>query len=300
MDLSLRGIIVPAATPFTPQEEIDFQGISYNCARWRATDICGVMCLGSNGEFRSLSDDESLDVIKIFSERLTDKTLIAGVGRESLYHTLEFIERVEQSGASVDYYSVLTPGYFSSSMTDNALHGYFTAIADHSPRPILLYVAPKFANGVKISPQLLKDLADHPNIAGLKDTSDDMMDAYLDAVSGRDDFTILAGSIATLLKCLSRGGAGGVVSAANYFPEACSSVTSHFFSGNIAQAQAEYDILRTLIGSTGGKYSTPGLKACMNLLGYQAGIPRRPLLPLDHTIVKELRNQLESKGFSVR
>lgn len=124
------------------------------------------MALGSNGEFRSLSDDEAFEVLKTVSEiKAPDRIFIAGVGRESLYQTLAFIKRLEEAAVQIDY---------------------FTAIADASSYPMLLYCAPGFTNDVRISPEALKALADHPNIAGIKDTTPDMMSAYMDAVGGRE------------------------------------------------------------------------------------------------------------------
>ena len=115
--------------------------------------------------------------------------------------------------------SVLTPGYFKNLMTDHALIDYYQAIADFSPYPVLIYCAPGFANAVRISPEALRILADHPNIAGIKDTSPDMMSAYMDCVGGRDDFQVLAGSLNNFFLCTLRGGKGGILSAANYFAE---------------------------------------------------------------------------------
>ncbi len=295
----LQGIIIPAATPFRPDGALDLDAFEFNMHRWTATGIRGIMCLGSNGEFRSLDDEESLAVIAAAGRCKGDKTLIVGVARESLSLTERFIDRVMALGVPIDYLSVLTPSYFASQMTDRVLCRYYTLLADHSPLPLLIYVAPKFTNGVKLSPEALAELADHPNIAGVKDTSSDMMAAYSDAAGGRADFQILAGSISNLMACLARGGQGGVVSAANYFPEGCARITDLYFGGDQLEAAAQYDRMRALIGATGGRYGTPGLKACMNLLGYHAGVPRLPLEPLDADTCREIACVLAKEGYPV-
>ena len=239
------------------------------------------MCLGSNGEFRALDDEESLKVIRLFSEnRGADKGLIAGIGRESLYQTLKMIDRVCENGIKVDYFSVLTPHYFKKKMTDTALVEYFTAIADHSPVPVLLYCAPGFANGVCVSREALLAVADHPNIAGIKDTSTDMMDTYMDAVGGREDFEVMAGSINTLYHCLQRGGRGGVISAANYFPQECAQLTKLWAQKGEEGFKPYYDELLAKVKATGAKGGISGVKCCMNLLGFRAGVPRKPVQPL--------------------
>lgn len=236
------------------------------------------MALGSNGEFRSLSDEEALAVIQAAAEvKAPDKILIAGVGRESLYQTLAFIRRVADARTAVDYLSVLTPGYFKNLMTDDALIDYYQAIADFSPYPILIYCAPGFVNDVRISPEALRILADHPNIAGIKDTSPDMMSAYMGCVGGRDDFQVLAGSLNNFFLCTQRGGKGGILSAANYFPETC----VEFYRGiREADQTASEDFMRRLkeaAKETGGKAGVAGVKAVMNLMGYHGGMPRKPV-----------------------
>ncbi len=182
---NLSGIVIPTVTPFEKNGEISFEMLKYNYDVWNQTHVNGFMCLGSNGEFRMLSDDEAFDVICAASSYADpEKCFIAGVGRESLYQTLRFIDRVQAADLPVDYLSVLTPHYFKGLMTDEALIEYFTTIADFSRHPILLYCAPSFANDVTISAEAVRVLADHPNIHGIKDTSKNMMNAYMDAVGG--------------------------------------------------------------------------------------------------------------------
>lgn len=293
MKNSLEGIYIPAVTPFDDRERVSGEMLVYNIEKWNQTDVSGYMCLGSNGEFRMLDEEESLSVIKIFARhRAETKGLIAGVGRESLYHTLRFIDRIQSMDLKVDYLSVLTPHYFKKAMNDRALIEYFTAVADFSRIPILLYCAPGFANTVCISCEALKVLADHPNIHGIKDTSPDMMDAYMDAVGGRADFQVMAGSVNTLHKCLKRGGKGAVVSAANYFPQACARLISLWQQAGEEDFLPYYHALCGRIRKTGARGGVAGVKACMNLCGYRAGIPRKPVQPLDDGEIEEMRNTL--------
>ena len=294
------GIIIPAVTPFDRQGDIDFAALRANYSRWNSTAVRGYMCLGSNGEFRMLDDDEALEVIRASSQAAgEDKCFIAGVGREALAHTLRFLRRVEKERLPIDYLSVLTPHYFKGLMTDEALVDYYTAIADASSLPILLYCAPDFANSVCLSAEAVKALADHPNIHGIKDTSKNMMNSYMDAVGGREDFQVLSGSMSTILTCLDRGGRGGVVSAANYFPDECAKVVALYREQGREAAQAYYDNLQALIRKTGARGSVSGVKCCMNLLGYSGGLPRRPVLPASPQLEQEMRQALEEAGYPV-
>ena len=167
----LSGIIIPAVTPFDKDGGLDFEMMRKNYEQWNETEVRGYMCLGSNGEFKSLNDDEAFQIISHATEYCCkDKTLIAGAGRESLYHTLEFIKRIHEAKLEIDYLSVLTPSYFVKKMTDEALVNYYMKIADYSHYPILLYCAPSYANSVCLSVEAVEALSKHPNIHGIKDT----------------------------------------------------------------------------------------------------------------------------------
>jgi len=276
----LKGIIIPAITPFDEDGKLRLDWLRENYNKWNKSRVSGYMALGSNGEFRSLSDDEAFDVIRTASEaRAEDKIFIAGVGRESLYQTLKFIRRLEESKIAIDYISVLTPGYFRNAMTDEALIDYYQTIADFSSYPLLIYCAPKFANEVCISPQALQHLAKHPNIAGIKDTSQDMMEDYMKAVGGRDDFEVFSGSLGNIITCLRYGGKGGIISSANYFPNTCAKLYEIYEQNGIEETMEYYNRLSLLSKNTGGGYGVAGVKEVMNMMGYTAGLPRKPLLP---------------------
>ncbi len=292
----LTGIIIPAATPFDEEGALSLPMLEDNLAKWGRTNVRGYMVLGSNGEFRSLSDEESIAVVATAMEHKGDKTLVVGVGRESLHLTLGFLDRVAALGAGVDYVSVLTPGYFAMLMVDRALVDQYTAVADNSPVPVLLYVAPGFANSVTVSPAALSTLAAHPNIAGLKDTTASSMVDYFVSVGGRDDFSVLAGSLGTLMTCLTLGGPGGVVSAANYFPAQCAEVTDLYFAGEGHKAVERYLSLLRLVKATGAKRGVAGLKCCMDLCGFSGGAPRLPVKPLSAEERGEMRAVLVRHG----
>jgi 4-hydroxy-2-oxoglutarate aldolase len=294
----IEGIVIPAVTPFGEDGDVRFDLMEKNYSAWNKTDVCGYMCLGSNGEFRMLDDDESFGVIKAAAEfTAPDKKLIIGVGRESLIGTLRFIDRIEAAGIRADYLSVLTPHYFKGLMTDRALVEYFTAIADRSAMPILLYCAPGFANTVCISSAALKELADHPNIHGIKDTSPDMMDEYMAAVGGRNDFMVLAGSINTTLACLDKGGSGGIASAANYLPQECADFVRIYREDGRDKAVEYIAALKAVVKATGGRGSVAGVKCAMNILGLGGGFPRRPILPVDKKTEEEMRQAFIDGGY---
>lgn len=293
----LKGIVIPAVTPFDSDGELRLDWLAFNYSKWNETKVSGYMALGSNGEFRSLSDEEAFRVIEAASENIAeDKIFIAGVGRESLYQTLEFIRKLEKNKIPIDYISVLTPGYFKNAMTDEALIDYYQTIADYSSYPVLIYCAPKFANGVCISPRAVQILADHPNIAGIKDTSSDMMEAYMQAVGGRDDFEVFSGSLENIMTCFRYGGKGGIISSANYFPNTCAKLYELHVQEDNEITMNYFNRLKQLAKQTGGGYGVAGVKDVMNIMGYRGGLPRKPLFPCNEAIHDQMQAYVKEQA----
>ena len=291
----LTGVFPPMMTPFREDQTLDVEALAYNVEIYNRTDIRGLMPLGSNGEFRALDDVESLEVVKTVKKFLRpDKTLMVGAGRESSYQTVAFAKKVADAGA--DFISLLTPFYFKSRMTDDALLGFYTYVADRSPLPVLVYNAPKFTGGLTVSPEVIGKLADHPNIVGMKDTSSEPISVYTEAAKGKD-FYVLAGTIKKYTDALRNGGVGGVLSAANYLPQPCCEIQKLWDKGKLGEAEALSDTLKELTNVCSGKTGIPGTKACMSVAGFHGGFPRLPLTPVGEDEVAHIREELVKAGY---
>lgn len=290
----LSGVFPPIMTPFS-DEQVAYGKLADNIEKYNETKLRGYMPLGSNGEFRSLTEEESLKVIDVFQKhRAPEKTLMVGVGRESAQATIEFIKKLEDKG--VGYASVLTPHYFTAAMTDDALIRHYTAVADQSKIPVLVYNAPKFAGGVLVSANVISVLSKHPNIVGMKDTSKEEISVYLNAVGQGEDFSVLAGTVSKFYKSLLAGAVGGVLSMANYLPDMCCELYEIYLSGDVEAGQKKDEYVRQLSSNAAGKYGVAGVKAAMDLLGYFGGDPRIPLSPIDAASKAELKAVLEKEG----
>ncbi len=291
----LSGVFPPFMTPFGEEGEVSYSKLAENIEKYNETDLRGYMPLGSNGEFMSLTEEESLKIIDVFKEKkAADKTIIAGAGRESANATLDFINKIADK--DVDYATLLPPHYFVGAMTDDVLIKFYTAVADKSPIPIMIYNAPKFASGLLISANVISALAAHPNIAGMKDTSKEDISMYVEAVPDGADFCVLAGTISKFYKSLLAGAVGGVLSMANYLPDMCCQLYEIYLSGDTEKGQKEDEYVRSLSAQAAGKYGVAGVKAAMDLLGYFGGDPRIPLSPIDAQSKAELKAVLEKEG----
>jgi 4-hydroxy-2-oxoglutarate aldolase len=259
-------------TPFTNQK-VDLENLKKNIRKTNDSLVKGYMPLGSNGEFAHMNDEEQISVVKTIKENMAkDKTLMVGVARHSVYNTVEFAKRVIDIGA--EFISVLCPSYFAPFMDDAALIKFYTSVADQLPVPILMYNCPKYAGGVAISTEVVKKISNHPNIAGMKDTSKGNIENFL-SVKG-DNFDILAGSINNFIIGLKSGAAGGVLSLSNYMPDPCCKIQELFNAGKVKEAE---ELSEKLISANQGsnKYGVAGVKASCDLFGFYGGEVRSPL-----------------------
>jgi dihydrodipicolinate synthase/N-acetylneuraminate lyase len=165
----IEGVFAAITTPFYPDERVYFRKLEANMTRYSRSLLAGIVVLGSTGEAPMLDDSESRDVLRVAAEATApEKVLIAGVGRESVKATVELAE-----AAAVHHYDavlVRTSSYFAGQMTTAAVLHYFRSVADRSALPVLLYNIPKCVP-YQIPIEVVAELAAHPNIIGIKDSS---------------------------------------------------------------------------------------------------------------------------------
>ncbi len=165
----MEGIFAAVTTPFYADERVYFRKIEANMARYSRSLLAGMVVLGSTGEAVLLDDAETRDVLRVAAEATApEKVLIAGVGRESVKATVELAE----AAAQFQYDAVLVrpPSYYSGQVTVAAVLHHFRSVADRSPLPVVLYNIPKFVP-YQIPVEVIAELAEHPNIIGIKDSS---------------------------------------------------------------------------------------------------------------------------------
>ena len=165
----MEGVFAAVTTPFYADERIYFRKIEANMARYSRSLLAGMVVLGSTGEAVTLNDAETRDVLRASVKATApEKVLIAGVGRESVRTTLELAE----FAAALNYDAVVVrpPSYYGGQISPAAVLHYFRSIADRSPLPVVLYHIPKFVP-TEMTVELIAELAQHPNIIGIKDSS---------------------------------------------------------------------------------------------------------------------------------
>ena len=273
----LGGVIAPITTPFLNDGSIALDKLEDNVRIYAESGIHGYLALGSNGENKSLTYEEKLEVVRcIEKNKSADQFVMVGSIFESTKETICFAKQAQELGA--DYISLLPPSYFKSQMKDAELIGYFTDVANAVSIPCTLYNAPQYAGGLALGLGVITECAKHSNVVGIKDSSGGGIEKILAAVP--EDFRVLSGSANTFVNALINGAVGGVVSLANSLPETVLDVYNAFLREDYPTLRALNKAMIRLNAGVAGNYGVAGVKYAMDRNGFYGGIPRLPLLPL--------------------
>jgi 4-hydroxy-2-oxoglutarate aldolase len=296
MTIRLQGIFPALLTPFRGglrDEDVDFGAFAGNIGALNATGLAGYVVLGSNGECVSLSWDEALGLVQTArGAAAPGKLVIAGTGQESTRLTIDFTNAAADLGA--DAALVRPPSYFKSKLTREALKSHYLAVADAARMPVIIYNIPQ-NTGIAIEPSLVVELASHPNIIGLKESSGSL--AYLEEIILRlpPEFSYFVGSGYVVLPALVMGARGAILGVANAAPSHCVRIYELFREGRIAEATAlQLDIV-PLNKAVMETYGIAGLKHAVGMIGQTGGRIRSPLLPLAAdaaAVIARLMNEL--------
>lgn len=287
--LDISGIYPPIPTPFNDDESIAYDKLKFNMEKWNKIPFRGYVVQGSNGECCFQNWDERIQMVaetKMLAE--DGKLIIGGSGCESTRDTVLMSRKMAEAGA--DAVLVVNPFYYKAGMNQQALTSHFTAVADQSPVPVILYNVP--ANtGMDIPPEVVVSLANHPNIVGMKDSGGDITRIAALCFQTQDlDFQILAGSAGFLLAAYNIGCVGGVLGLANVLGEEVCRLEQLAASQDL---KAAMDLQLRLVGPNTcvtRKYGVPGLKTALEWFGYYGGATRMPLVPLTAEEVQSMRN----------
>ena len=272
----LKGIIPPMVTPFDQSGVLRYDAFERNIEKYIEKGVQGFLVLGSNGESVYLEHTEKLKLIEAARKRIpTSMMLLAGTGVESTQATIELTKEAAERG--VDAVLVKNPFYFKSQMTFDVYMAHYTAVADASPVPLVIYNVPVFT-GVPLQSKLIIELSRHPNIRGLKDSSGDVK-LIQEVVWNTRDFPVLAGNAPTLFPAMTAGARGGIVALACAAPKAALALYHAFTAGDYKRTGVVQRIIAPAAASVTEKYGIGGLKAAMEIEGFESGLPRRPLLP---------------------
>lgn len=216
------------------------------------------MVLGSNGDSVYLSEKEKIEVLKITRQAIPkNKLLIAGTGCESTRNTIDLTLKAAQIGA--DAAIIVNPSYYKSEMT-------------------------------------VPMLAAHYHIIGVKDTGGVMPKMGESIRQAAPGFQVLAGSASFRFQSLAIGAVAGVLALANIAPNESVEIYRLFGAGDMENGRALHLRMLPVNAAITTRFGVSGLKTAMDMLGYQGGLPRSPLLPLPELKKQELQIILKKGG----
>ncbi len=293
MTKPLAGVYAALTTPFVG-DEISTAKMRDNVARYNRTDLAGYLVLGSTGESVFLTDAES----EVLVEAVLDaagpaKHVLVGTARESTRETIAFTNRVARKGLAAAL--VRPPSYFKSRMTHEALLRHFRAVADASRLPVLVYNMPQ-NTGISLEPRLIVELAGHPNIIGLKESSGSL--AFVGEVVREvpERFHYFLGSGHVVYPGLEMGACGAILAVADAAPEMSAAIFALHAAGKKDEARRLQLDLIPLNKAVMDIHGIPGLKYAQDLRGYYGGPARPPLLPLDESGKRDVEARLKALG----
>lgn len=276
MNMKARGMIPPMVTPVDGDQEINTETLRVFTDRLLQEGVHGLFPVGSTGEFPSLTRAQRTTVIETVAERADDRPVLAGCGGTSLKAVQQYLADAAAVGASAGV--VVTPYYMET--TQEGLCQFYEQLGDESSLPIYLYNIPQLT-GTKLSVDSVSRLAEHPTIAGIKDSSGDF--AYFVSLleTVPESFGVLQGLPLLGIASLDHGADGIVGGPANVFPSPLAEFYDAYRRGDRAHAQ---QVLQTVIApiiSSIQPIPTPvAFKYLLMKTGLDVGGPLSPLTPL--------------------
>ena len=289
---SLSGLLLPITTPFKSDETIDPQGLAANIESWNRAGITGYVVLGSTGERVNLDEREYLEVIETARGVTPDSmTFIVGAGQQSTRTTIAEIKRAAKAGAEAVL--VITPHYYKTAITQDALVNHYHAVADASPVPVILYSMPDLT-GVKIAPETAAQLSEHQNIIGMKDSSNEVEKLRETVRIANKDFAMAIGNGTVFNEALQAGARGGILAVGCSAPEICLEIYRAVQAGEVDRARGLQEKLTPLARAVTRTYGIGGLKTAMEMAGFVGGYVRTPLRRPGEEAVKDIRILLDN------
>jgi 4-hydroxy-tetrahydrodipicolinate synthase len=298
MPNNLDGILLPVTTTFTSGEDFDAVALATNLSKWNNTGVIGYVVLGSTGERVNLNERECLQVIETARRAVPERLgFIVGSGQQSTRATIEEIQRVASAGA--DATLVITPHYYRAAITQDALVSHYTAVADASPIPIILYSMPDLT-GVTIEPETAARLNQHANIIGIKDSSADVAKLSETVRLVRNDFAVMIGNGTVLREALQAGARGGILAVGCVAPKLCVEIYDTVKAGDTKRAALLQEALTPLARAVTKTYGIGGLKTAIEMAGFAGGSVRAPLQRPSETAIAEIAQMLNQANDALR
>jgi 4-hydroxy-tetrahydrodipicolinate synthase len=290
-----KGILPALVTPFIDDgKDVDDERLRALVNHCIGLGVHGVVPCGTTGEFVNLTTEEKKHVIKIVIDEVNGRVpVIAGTGASGTHEAVEMTKYAKDMGA--DAALIVTPYYLKPA--DRGIYEHYSTIASEVDLPLILYNIPQ-CTGLPLPWQMVEDLAQIPNIVGVKDSSGQLSFILAVLEKVRDKINVLCGHDEVVVAALAAGCSGAILASANVIPDVWIQIYNHVKKNELQEArELQYKvqkIARIIAGS-----GAVGTKAALNMMKIKVGPVRTPLSvggELTYESREELRLDLEKIG----
>lgn len=283
------GVATALATPFQENGQLNLEAWEALIEDQIQEGVTGLVIGGTTGEGMTITDDE-FETLLVRAVEVTNgrAVIIAGTGSNNTAVSIEKTKRAAELGAEMAM--VVTPYYNKS--TQAGLIAHFTAIADASPIPLMLYNVPS-RTGVALAPETVGELAEHPRIAALKEASGDISVMAQMMAHIPEGFTVYCGNDDQILPYMAWGAQGVVSVLSNVYPGATVALADALLAGDLQTARTWQIRLLPVIDELFAEVNPIPVKAALQARGFEVGAPRLPLVPMSATAEAKLLSAME-------
>ena len=289
-----KGMATAMVTPMT-STGVDWDTFARFIDFQLENGINALVAVGTTGESATLTPEERKEVIRFTVKRVNGRVpVIAGTGTNNTEHVLDFTRAACDDGA--DALLVVTPYY--NKATQGGLIKHFSMVADAADKPVIMYNVPS-RTGLNLLPSTVAALAEHPNIAGIKEASGNMSQVVAIAAACAGKLDVYSGEDALTVPMMSVGGLGCISVLSNVVPKLAVEMTDKFFAGDVAGAGALQLKMLPLINALFSEGNAIPAKAAVAAMGFGQEYLRMPLTPMEPDTRKNLYEQMAKLGVSV-
>ena len=289
-----KGMATALVTPMTTTG-VDYDALARLIDFQLESGINALVSVGTTGESATLSPEERKAVIRFTVDRVNGRVpVIAGTGTNNTAHVLEFTRSACGDGA--DAVLAVTPYY--NKATQSGLVAHYSAIADASEKPVILYNVPG-RTGCNLLPATVAKLADHENIVAVKEASGNMSQVVEIFAKCGDRIDVYSGEDALTVAMMAMGGVGCISVLSNVVPKMAVEMTDKVFAGDFAGAAALQCKMLPLIDALFSQVNPIPAKAAVSAMGYGEGNLRLPLTPMEEPFRSNLLAQMKALGVNV-
>ncbi len=272
-DNRLKGCGTALVTPFK-NGEVDYDAFAASVDRQVSAGVDFLVPLGTTGETPCLTDEEKIRVLQVAKEHSCGLPIMAGVGTNSLEHTISNIRLLEPHG--VDFFLVVVPYY--NKPPQEGIYQYYKAVAAATDKPVVLYNVPG-RTGVNMTAQTTLRLAEIENIVAVKEASGNR-EQILEILNKRpEDFVVLSGNDDETFDLMNNGAEGIISVASNIVPAMVTELSHKMLEGKVDEAGAIHKQLLPLFRNCFVESNPIPTKAALNAMGLMENELRLPLVP---------------------